>query len=66
MISVEEFVERLCLLGAARGPRRFPRRRRDRDILLRATITAYRDHQARSETRRRAEEGRRAEPQCGD
>lgn len=36
MISVEEFVERLCRLGADRGPRRFPRKRRDRDILVKS------------------------------
>jgi hypothetical protein len=36
MISPEEFVERLCLLGADRGPRRFPRRRSDRDILIKS------------------------------
>jgi hypothetical protein len=36
MISVEEFVERLCRLGADRGPRGFPRRRRDRQILMRS------------------------------
>jgi hypothetical protein len=36
MISVEEFVERLCRLGADRGPRRFPRKRRDRDILIKS------------------------------
>jgi len=35
-ISVEEFVERLCRLGADRGPRRFPRKRRDRDILIKS------------------------------
>ena len=31
MISPEEFVERLCRLGADRGPRRFPRKQRDRE-----------------------------------
>jgi hypothetical protein len=36
MISPEEFVERLCLLGADRGPRRFPRRRIDREILMKS------------------------------
>jgi hypothetical protein len=30
VIPAEEFVERLCRLGADRGPRRFPRRVRDR------------------------------------
>jgi hypothetical protein len=36
MISPEEFVERLCLLCADRGPRRFPRRRNDREILMKS------------------------------
>jgi hypothetical protein len=36
MIEVEEFVERLCRLGADRGPRRFPRKRRDREILMKS------------------------------
>ena len=38
MIEVEEFVERLCRLGADRGPRGFPRRRRDRQILLKSIV----------------------------
>lgn len=38
MISVEEFVERLCRLGADRGPRRFPRNRRDRQILMKSIL----------------------------
>ena len=38
MISPEEFVERLCLLGADRGPRRFPRRPRDREILMKSVV----------------------------
>ena len=38
MIGVEEFVERLCLLGADRGPRGFPRRRRDRQILVKSML----------------------------
>ena len=38
MISPEEFVERLCLLGADRGPRSFPRKRRDRQILMRSIM----------------------------
>lgn len=38
MISPEEFVERLCRLGADRGPRRFPRKRRDRDILMKSIV----------------------------
>ena len=36
MISVEEFVERLCLLCADGGPRAFPRRRDDRHILMKS------------------------------
>jgi hypothetical protein len=36
MISPEEFVERLCRLGADRGPRRLPRKRRDREILMKS------------------------------
>ncbi len=38
MIEVEEFVERLCLLGADRGPRGFPRKRRDRQILMKSIM----------------------------
>jgi hypothetical protein len=38
MIGVEEFVERLCLLAADRGPRGFPRRRRDRQILVKSML----------------------------
>ena len=36
MISVEEFVERLCRIGADRGPRRFPRKPRDRQIMIKS------------------------------
>jgi hypothetical protein len=36
MISPEEFVERLCRVGADRGPRRFPRKMRDREILMKS------------------------------
>jgi hypothetical protein len=38
VIEVEEFIERLCRLGADRGPRGFPRRRRDRQILLKSIV----------------------------
>jgi len=38
MISAEEFVERLCRLGADRGPRRFPRKHRDREILMKSIV----------------------------
>ena len=37
MVSVEEFVERLCRLGGER-PRPFPRRRRDREILIKSIL----------------------------
>jgi hypothetical protein len=36
VITLDEFVSRLCQLGADRGPRAFPRRRRDRDILIKS------------------------------
>jgi hypothetical protein len=36
VIGIDEFVERLCRIGADRGPRRFPRRRRDREILMKS------------------------------
>jgi hypothetical protein len=38
VIGVDEYVERLCRLGADRGPRRFPRRRRDRAILMKSVL----------------------------
>ncbi len=38
MITLDEFVERLCRLGADRGPRGFPRKRRDREILLKSIV----------------------------
>jgi hypothetical protein len=38
MISVDEFVERICKLGADRGPRRFPRKHRDREILMKSVV----------------------------
>ena len=38
MIEPEEFVERLCRLGADRGPRRFPRKQRDRAILMKSIV----------------------------
>lgn len=38
MISPEDFVERLCLVGADRGPRRFPRKQRDREILMKSIV----------------------------
>jgi hypothetical protein len=36
MISLEEFVERVVKLGADRGPRGFPRGKRDREILMKS------------------------------
>ena len=50
MIEPEEFVERLCRLGADRGPRRFPRRFRDREILMKSItllLDAERDYDER-------------------
>ena len=38
MITADEFVERLCRLGADRGPRGFPRKRRDRQILMKSIL----------------------------
>jgi hypothetical protein len=38
MISVEEFVERLCLVGAHQGPRGFPRKRKDRQIIMKSFV----------------------------
>ena len=36
MIEIEEFVDRLCRIGAHKGPRRFPRKPRDREILIKS------------------------------
>jgi hypothetical protein len=47
MIEIDEFVERLCQLGGRRGPRRFPRKVRDREILMksiRMTLDAARQY----------------------
>ncbi len=38
MISPEEFVERMCLVCADRGPRGFPRKRRDRQIVMHSIL----------------------------
>lgn len=38
MIPLDEFVERLCKLGADRGPRGFPRKARDRAILMKSIV----------------------------
>jgi hypothetical protein len=37
MVSVEEFLERICRLGGER-PRPLPRRRRDREILVKSIL----------------------------
>ena len=49
MISVDEFVERLCKVGADRGPRGFPRSRRDRDILIQSFLLTLDSGRAYSE-----------------
>ena len=38
MISLDEFVERLCRLGADGARRRFPRSPRDREILMQSIV----------------------------
>lgn len=38
MISLDEFVERLCRVGADRGPRAFPRSGKDREILFQSIV----------------------------
>ena len=38
MITLEDFLERLIRLGADRGPRKLPRRRRDREILMKSVL----------------------------
>jgi hypothetical protein len=38
MITLDEFVERLCRLGGDAGPRPFPRARRDREILMQSMV----------------------------
>ena len=38
MIALEEFLGRLIRLGADRGPRNFPRRRSDREILMKSVL----------------------------
>jgi hypothetical protein len=36
MIGLEEFIERFCALGSGPGRRPFPRRQRDREILMKS------------------------------
>lgn len=38
MIELEDFVYRLCRVGADRGPRRFPRKRADRAVLMKSIV----------------------------
>ncbi len=38
MIALDEFLDRLFRLAVDRGPRRFPRRRRDRQILMKSIL----------------------------
>jgi hypothetical protein len=38
MIELEDFVYRLCRLAADRGPRRFPRKRDDREVLMKSIV----------------------------
>jgi len=38
VIELEDFVHRLCRVGADRGPRRFPRRRDDREVLIKSIV----------------------------
>jgi hypothetical protein len=49
MISLDEFVERLCKVGAGSGPRGFPRNRRDRDILVQSILLTLDSSRAYSE-----------------
>lgn len=43
-------MERLCLLGADRGPRRFPRKGRDREILMRSIVMTLESARTYSES----------------
>ena len=49
MISLEEFVERLLRLGVDRGPRGFPRARRDREILMKSVTLELDEKRSYSE-----------------
>jgi len=49
VISLDEFVERLCKVGVERGPRGFPRNRRDRDILVHSIVMTLDSSRAYSE-----------------
>ena len=50
MITLEEFVERLCRVGADRGPRSFPRSGTDREVLFQSIVLTL--DSARSYTER--------------
>lgn len=50
MIYIEEFVERLCRLGVDRGPRRFPRKQKDREILIKSIRLCMRSDRVYSES----------------
>ena len=39
MISLDEYLDRLCRLCVDRGPRGFPRKRRDRQILMKSILS---------------------------
>jgi hypothetical protein len=58
VISAEEFVERLCKVGADRGPRRFPRTARDREILMHSIVMTL--DSSRSYTERQINDALRA------
>ena len=49
MISAEEFVLRLCRVGADRGPRGFPRQARDRAILIHSIVMGLDSERSYSE-----------------
>ena len=38
MITLDQFVERMCKLGAAHGRRRFPRKQLDRSIMMKSIL----------------------------
>ena len=39
MITLDEYLDRLCRLGVDRGPRGFPRKQRDRQILMKSILS---------------------------
>lgn len=49
MIALDEFLDRLLRLAVDRGPRRFPRRRRDRQILMKSILMLLDSGRAYSE-----------------